>query len=318
MTRSLRAALFALAGLAAAPALAGDLSTSVMRPTPIDADSGVIAGPMPGGHGSTSYYVAVDLQRGDLVTQIQVAGTPNTAKRLDLELLDANARVAGSVYAMAGLDAKGEATKTFAVDRAGRYVLRLVAEGKETATYCVLIGGTAFPTAKARGCPAPAAAKVEAMPAPAVAPPAPIVLPPAPPAPPPAPKLVEVIVSACEERMRVGSDFLFDFDRAEVRPEAAPAMTLLAQRVATVDQTVMIEGHTDAKGTETYNQGLSERRAAAVRTALAERGVRTGQLIIRGFGKSRPIAPNEHADGTDDPDGRQKNRRVEVVIKTCT
>ncbi|MBV9631876.1 MAG: hypothetical protein JO230_27530, partial [Xanthobacteraceae bacterium] len=47
------------------------------------------------------------------------------------------------------------------------------------------------------------------------------------------------------------------------------------------------------------------------------RGVSDGQLIIRGFGKSRPIAPNAHADGSDDPDGRQKNRRVEVVINTC-
>jgi outer membrane protein OmpA-like peptidoglycan-associated protein len=126
---------------------------------------------------------------------------------------------------MAGLYAKGETTKTFPIDQAGRDVIRLVAEGKESGTYCVLIGGTALPTANAPGCPSPAAAAPPPAPAPVIiAAPQPIVAPepPAPPVipPPPAPKPVEVIITKCEERLRVGSDFLFDFDRAEVRPEA--------------------------------------------------------------------------------------------------
>jgi len=60
------------------------------------------------------------------------------------------------------------------------------------------------------------------------------------------------------------------------------------------------------------------RRAAAVRTALIERGAPGNQLVIHGYGKSSPIAPNEQPDGSDDPAGRQKNRRVEVVINTCS
>jgi outer membrane protein OmpA-like peptidoglycan-associated protein len=139
---------------------------------------------------------------------------------------------------------------------------------------------------------------------------------PAPPA--PAPKAVEVIISKCEERLRVGSDFLFDFDRADVRPEAGDALDEVAQHIAATHKRVMVEGHTDGKGSDGYNQGLSERRAAAVRTVLVNRGSSDQQLIIHGFGKSRPIAPNQQADGSDDPAGRQKNRRVEVVIDTCS
>jgi outer membrane protein OmpA-like peptidoglycan-associated protein len=311
------ACVLALAGLATARA--DDLSTSVMRPTPVDPATGLVAGNLPGGQGSKSYYVAIDLQAGDLIAQLQVAGTPNTGKKIEFELLNESARMVGSVYAMSNLDAKAEATKTFPIDRAGRYLVRLNADGKESGTYCVLMGGTALPTAKAPGCPAPAAV------------PAPVVAAPAPPPPPPSvevlkpnprpveviTKQVEVITSKCEERLRVGSDFLFDFDRAELRSEAEPALAELARRVAEANKMVIIEGHTDAKGTDSYNQSLSERRATAVRIALAGRGLGYEKLNIRGFGKTRPVAPNQQPDGSDDPDGRQRNRRVEVVINTC-
>jgi outer membrane protein OmpA-like peptidoglycan-associated protein len=306
----------ALAGGLAGAAWADDLSTSVMRPTPVA--TGVVAGPLPGGQGATSYYIALDLVAGDLVTQLQVAGTPNTPRRLDLELLDASARAVDSSYVMAGLERKGEATKTFPIDRAGRYVVRLKVEGKETGTYCVLLGGSALPNVKAPNCPAPPAPAVVAV----SPPPAPPVVQPPPPAvapepPKPVAKTIEVITTKCEERLRVGSDFLFDFDRAELRAEAAPALAELSRRVASADKTVLIEGHTDGKGTDSYNQTLSERRATAVRTALVVGGSPQAKLVVRGFGKTRPVAPNQHSDGTDDPDGRQRNRRVEVVINTC-
>jgi outer membrane protein OmpA-like peptidoglycan-associated protein len=331
------ACVLALAGLATAPARADDLSTSVMRPTPVDPATGLVAGNLPGGQGSKSYYVAVDLQAGDLIAQLQVAGTPNTGKKIEFELLNESARMIASVYAMSNLDAKAEATKTFPIDRAGRYVVRLNADGKESGTYCVLMGGTALPTAKAPGCPAPAAPPAPVVAAPAPPPPPQRVEAPAPPpamSPPttsvevlkPNPKPVEVITAAkqievittkCEERLRVGSDFLFDFDRAELRSEAEPALAEFARRVAQANKMVMIEGHTDAKGTDSYNQTLSERRATAVRIALAGRGLGYEKLNIRGFGKTRPVAANQYPDGADDPDGRQRNRRVEVVINTC-
>ena len=331
-TRILACAL-ALTGFAAT-AQADDLSMSVMRPTPVDPATGLVAGNLPGGQGSKSYYVAVDLQAGDLIAQLQVAGTPNTGKKIEFELLNESARMVASVYAMAGLDANGEATKTFPIDRAGRYVMRLNAEGKESGTYCVLMGGTALPTAKAPGCPVPAAPPAPVVAAPAPPPPQRVEAPAPPPAvsppttsvevlkPNPRPvevitKQVEVITSKCEERLRVGSDFLFDFDRAELRSEAEPALAELARRVAQANKMAMIEGHTDAKGTDSYNQTLSERRATAVRLALVGRGLGYEKLNIRGFGKTRPVAPNQYPDGADDPDGRQRNRRVEVVINTC-
>jgi outer membrane protein OmpA-like peptidoglycan-associated protein len=317
-TRLFGCALALASGLAG-PAWADDLSASIMRPTPVDPATGLVAGPLPGGQGSKSYYVVLDLRAGDLITQLQVAGTPNTGKRIDLELLGASARALDSVYVMAGLDPKGEATKTFPIDRPGRYVVRLTAEGKETGTYCVLMGGTALPTAKAPGCPVPAAAAAVSPPPPppiSVVPPAP--RPAVPETPRPVAKAVEVIVSKCEERLRVGSDFLFDFDRAEIRSEAAPALAELAQRIADANNVVLIEGHTDAIGSESYNQTLSERRATAVRIALASRGLPPARLNVRGFGKTRPVAPNLREDGSDDPDGRQLNRRVEVVIDTCS
>jgi outer membrane protein OmpA-like peptidoglycan-associated protein len=321
--------MLAFAGGFAGAAWADDLSTSVMRPTPVT--TGVVAGSLPGGQGATSYYVALDLVAGNLVTQLQVAGTPNTDKRLDLELLDASARATDSVYVMAGLDRKGEGTKTFPIDRAGRYVLRVKAEGKETGTYCVLLGGSALPNVKAPNCPAPPAPVIVAAPPPPPPPPPRVVQSP-PPLPPPAvieapvvapeppkpvAKPVEVITTRCEERLRVGSDFLFDFDRAELRAEAAPALAELSQRIVRADKTVLIEGHTDAKGTDSYNQGLSERRAVAVRTALVVGGLSQARLNVRGFGKTRPVVANQYPDGSDDPDGRQRNRRVEVVINTC-
>jgi outer membrane protein OmpA-like peptidoglycan-associated protein len=333
-TRILGCALALASGLASA-ALAEDLSTSIMRPTPVDLSTGLVAGHLPGDQGSKSFYLALDLVAGDLITQLQVSGTPNTGKRIDLELLNASARAIDSVYVMAGLDRKGEATKTFPIDRPGRYVIRLTTEGKEAGTYCVLLGGSALPTAKAPGCPAPPAPAVAVAappppppPPPAAAappPPPPVAASPPPPAvvvvqepPKPVAKAVEVIISKCEERLRVGSDFLFDFDRAELRSEAAPALAELAHHVILANKAVVIEGHTDAIGTESYNQGLSERRAVAVRVALAGRGLPPATLNVRGYGKSRPVAPNQRPDGSDDPDGRQHNRRVEVVINTCS
>jgi outer membrane protein OmpA-like peptidoglycan-associated protein len=303
----------------AAHAAADELSRSIMRPTPVA--SGRVAGSLPGGEGSATYYVAVDLKPGTLMTQLAVAGRANTGKKLTFDLLNADARVAASTYVMADLSAKGEVTKNFPIDAAGRYVIRLTVDGKETGTYCVLMGGPAMPDATATDClgataeaPPPVVA-----PAPVVKAEAPIVKAEAPPASAPAPRRnVEVIVSKCEERLRVGSDFLFDFDRAEVRWEAAPTLDEIAARLAAVKYAAMIEGHTDGKGSDAYNQTLSERRAIAIRATLVARGLSTARLNIRGYGKTRPVADNEMPDGSDNPDGRQKNRRVEVVLNTCS
>jgi outer membrane protein OmpA-like peptidoglycan-associated protein len=185
----------------------------------------------------------------------------------------------------------------------------LIVDGKETNAFCVLMGGTALPEARSPGCPVKAAAAVPAplrVP-PAVPAPAPVVVAPPPAPPPPAPvaaPAVEVIVSKCEERLRVGADVLFDFDRAELRPEADAALAQVAARISTAKKAVLIEGHTDAKGTESYNQGLSERRAGAVRVALVGRACRpsgcarvASARAIRWRRTSAPTAPTTRTAG---------------------
>jgi outer membrane protein OmpA-like peptidoglycan-associated protein len=107
------------------------------------------------------------------------------------------------------------------------------------------------------------------------------------------------------------ADVLFDFDKADIRADAAGALGQLATVLRGFPNgTARLEGHTDAKGDDAYNQRLSERRAAAVKTWLVEReGLDAGRLTTRGWGESKPIASN------DDDAGRQKNRRVAVIIK---
>jgi outer membrane protein OmpA-like peptidoglycan-associated protein len=80
-------------------------------------------------------------------------------------------------------------------------------------------------------------------------------------------------------------------------------------------RSVRVDGHIDSKGRDAYNQSLSERRAAAVKQWLAEKeGLDRTKMATRGFGAKRPVAPNAKPDGLDDPDGRQKNRRAEIVL----
>ena len=80
--------------------------------------------------------------------------------------------------------------------------------------------------------------------------------------------------------------------------------------------TVMIAGHTDSKGGDAYNMALSERRANSVRDWFRTRGgLASFSFETKGFGAKQPVAPNQKADGSDDPVGRQKNRRVEITIR---
>ncbi|MBI4641633.1 MAG: OmpA family protein, partial [Candidatus Tectomicrobia bacterium] len=106
-------------------------------------------------------------------------------------------------------------------------------------------------------------------------------------------------------------------DKAEIRPKAQEA---LKQAAAVIKEkakgAVQIEGHTDAKGSDAYNQKLSEGRAKAVRDWLVQKeGVKGVRFVTRGFGSKQPVAPNTKPDGSDDSEGRQKNRRVEIIVK---
>ena len=109
-------------------------------------------------------------------------------------------------------------------------------------------------------------------------------------------------------------DILFDFDSDELRSEADKALEQLTQVIGTTDGDVVIVGHTDGRGDEDYNQKLSERRAEAVKQGLIDSGVEEDRLQAEGKGVTEPVASNTNNDGSDNPEGRQKNRRVEVTI----
>ncbi len=113
----------------------------------------------------------------------------------------------------------------------------------------------------------------------------------------------------------LSGDVTFDFDKATIRQEARAALDRLAELIlASGDSTIAIEGHTDSLGDDTYNQRLSEQRAKAVAAYLSTKGVPGTRLQTHGFGESRPVADNERADGSDNEAGRQRNRRVEVIL----
>ena len=119
-----------------------------------------------------------------------------------------------------------------------------------------------------------------------------------------------------EVHIDLAADVLFDFDKADLLPKAEEtlqkAADLIKQRNA--KGTVRIEGHTDAKGSDAYNQKLSERRADAVKRWFESHGLHE-HFATAGFGAKKPVAPNTKPDGSDDPEGRARNRRVEIVVK---
>ena len=109
-------------------------------------------------------------------------------------------------------------------------------------------------------------------------------------------------------------DILFDFDSDELLPESKKAIQQLVQIIETTDDDVTIVGHTDSRGEDDYNQNLSERRAEAILQGLVGSGIKKERLIAEGKGASEPVAKNTNSDGSDNPESRQKNRRVEVTV----
>jgi outer membrane protein OmpA-like peptidoglycan-associated protein len=128
----------------------------------------------------------------------------------------------------------------------------------------------------------------------------------------------EVEGTACLRRIAVVADALFDFDSAELRPDAEETLEAARSSIATPDEgTITIVGHTDAKGSDAYNDRLSEQRAVTVRDWLAAARAVPQGTGAEGRGEREPVAPNENADGSDNPEGRQLNRRVEIEIDSC-
>lgn len=125
-------------------------------------------------------------------------------------------------------------------------------------------------------------------------------------------------VTAQEVKIELDADVLFDFDKYSLRPEAAESLRKVGEVAKSYGNApVRIEGHTDGKGTHAYNMTLSENRAASVKKWLVENaGVAASRITTRGLGETKPVAPNTNPNGSDNPAGRQKNRRVEITIRT--
>ena len=141
-------------------------------------------------------------------------------------------------------------------------------------------------------------------------PPPPLICPPPPICPSPAPKPAARVI----DRLTIHVNF--DFDKSDITKadvaELKKAIDFLRKYHGAK---VKLEGHTDSKGTEEYNQKLSERRAEAVRQYLVTEGaVEKTMISATGYGELRPIAPNKTKNGKDNPEGRAENRRVEILI----
>ena len=130
-------------------------------------------------------------------------------------------------------------------------------------------------------------------------------------------KAVSIAAQADERGVKVTiSDLLFEFGRHGLRPSAKDKLG----RVAVVlmgagrGRRIAVEGHSDAIGAELFNLNLSQRRAAAVARELERGGVAPALLSVVGYGSKYPVAADEATDGRDSPEGRARNRRVEIVV----
>jgi outer membrane protein OmpA-like peptidoglycan-associated protein len=126
----------------------------------------------------------------------------------------------------------------------------------------------------------------------------------------------EIKESATEIKISLQGEILFDFDKSNIRPAAESTLAQVAKMIQSYPNArTLIEGYTDSKGSDSYNAKLSDRRAASVKAWFAQHGLKASAMQTHGWGAAKPVAPNKHPDGSDDPEGRQKNRRVEITIK---
>ncbi len=132
------------------------------------------------------------------------------------------------------------------------------------------------------------------------------------------PQGADVFVTGChlsDSAPLVLRGVVFKFDSVEVVDSSKPLLSEARSIIAKhPNKLISIDGHTDGKGSDSYNAQLSYNRALAIYSYFVDNGINPERLAIRGFGKSVPIAPNTTASGEDFPEGRKKNRRVELAV----
>lgn len=111
----------------------------------------------------------------------------------------------------------------------------------------------------------------------------------------------------------------FDFNKSNIRKGAADTLDMVANTLnENPEMVVEVRGHTDALGSDQYNDNLSQKRANSAIKYLSDKGIKTDRLQPKGLGETQPAADNEKTDGTDNPEGRALNRRVEFKIVNGT
>jgi len=129
--------------------------------------------------------------------------------------------------------------------------------------------------------------------------------------------MIRVTTAPKQVKIELPADVLFDFDRSDIRPDAAIALLAAADLLRKgVRGPVKIDGHTDSKGAADYNLKLSKDRAKSVQIWLSENGnlPQGMRFTLTGYGANKPAVPNTKPDGSDDPEGQQVNRRVEITF----
>lgn len=123
-----------------------------------------------------------------------------------------------------------------------------------------------------------------------------------------------------QKELKVGQKIIleriyFDFDKFDIRDESVVELNkLLVFLQKNENLIVEISGHTDSRGSDDYNMKLSRNRAKSVVAWLKKRKVASKRMVAKGYGETQHIAPNENPDGSDNPEGRQMNRRIELTI----
>ncbi len=109
----------------------------------------------------------------------------------------------------------------------------------------------------------------------------------------------------------------FEYGSADLISDAQDRIRYIADAINqdfALNRNIAIEGHTDSKGSEDYNLELSKKRSISVMDELVFSKVDSDRIEVQWFGETVPLAPNENADGSDNPEGRARNRRVEFII----
>ncbi len=126
---------------------------------------------------------------------------------------------------------------------------------------------------------------------------------------------IKVTESDTELKIEIIGDILFDFNKATLRSSAEETLNKIAKFLnGRKVSLIRVEGHTDSVGSADYNQRLSEQRAETVKNWLENNLEIEPTITTVGHGPRKPVAPNTMPNGADNPEGRQKNRRVEIFI----